>query len=195
MEKKHGSWGGKMERAVYIVLTDSGTWFSKVIGLYTGKNKNHASIAFDEKLKEMYSFGRKRRYNPINGGFVQEDARVGLLSNANCSIFEYKVSLSEYKRMRDKVLTFKASQDRYKYNLLGLIAIALRFNVQRENAYFCSQFVATILNESSIDIETPSQIQPHHFAEYPSMQPIYEGRLQFFIEEEMVTLIGKECIL
>lgn len=184
-----------MERAVYIVLSDSGTWFSKMIGMYTGKNKNHASIAFDEELKEMYSFGRKQRYNPINGGFVQEHARIGLLSNANCTILKYKVSLNEYNRMRDKVLTFKADQERYKYNLLGLIGIVLKLNIQRDNAYFCSQFVATILNESSLDIQTPYQVQPHHFAEYPNMQPIYEGRLQFFIDEEMPISIGKECIL
>lgn len=193
--KKYCSWGGKMEKAVYIVLSDTGTWFSRLIGMYTGKSKNHASIAFDEELNEVYSFGRKQRYNPINGGFVQEDARGGLLYHANCSILKYKVSLDEYDRMRDKVLTFKAEQKKYKYNLLGLFGIALQLNIQRENAFFCSQFVATILNESTIDIAKPSYVQPHHFAEYPDIELIYEGKLIHFLVEESIILIEKEFVL
>ena len=63
-----------MGEKIYIVLTDTGTLLSKAIGLYTRKDLNHASIAFDEELKEMYSFGRKQRHNPFVGGFVKENA-------------------------------------------------------------------------------------------------------------------------
>ena len=184
-----------MEKNVYIVLSDTGTWFSKIIGMYTGKNKNHTSIAFDEELTEMYSFGRKQRYNPISGGFVEEDPRTGLFQNANCSIFQYKVSLMEYNRMRERVMAFKTEQEHYKYNLLGLFGIVLQLNIQREYAFFCSEFVATILKESSIEIDRPSFVQPHHFAEYPSMQLIYDGRMSHFLPKETSNLIGKECIL
>ena len=103
--------------------------------------------------------------------------------------------MDEYDRMRDKVLTFKAEQKKYKYNLLGLFGIALQLNIQRENAFFCSQFVATILNESTIDIAKPSSVQPHQFAEYPDIELIYEGKLMHFLVEESIILIGKEFVL
>ena len=61
-----------MKKTIYIVLTDTGTLLSKAIGMYTRKDLNHTSIAFDEQLNEMYSFGRKQRHNPFVGGFVKE---------------------------------------------------------------------------------------------------------------------------
>ena len=54
-----GKVGDAMGKTIYIVLTDTGTLLSKTIGMYTRKDLNHASIAFDEQLTEMYSFGRK----------------------------------------------------------------------------------------------------------------------------------------
>lgn len=39
-----------MAHTIYIVLTKTGTLLSKAIGMYTGKEMNHASIAFDEGL-------------------------------------------------------------------------------------------------------------------------------------------------
>lgn len=59
------------KKTIYIVLTDTGTLLSKAIGMYTRKDLNHASIAFDKELTEMYSFGRKQRHNPFVGGFVK----------------------------------------------------------------------------------------------------------------------------
>lgn len=39
-----------MVYTIYIVLTKTGTLLSKAIGMYTGKEMNHASIAFDQEL-------------------------------------------------------------------------------------------------------------------------------------------------
>ena len=63
---------------IYIILTQSGTLFSKAIKLHTRDPYNHASISFDKSLEIMYSFGRKRRYNPIDTGFIEENFNRGL---------------------------------------------------------------------------------------------------------------------
>ncbi|MDU5946686.1 MAG: hypothetical protein E6Z15_06375, partial [Paenibacillus macerans] len=44
------------ERSVYILLTNTGTLFTRVIKGYTGAPYNHASISFDRELSELYSF-------------------------------------------------------------------------------------------------------------------------------------------
>lgn len=46
---------------IYVLLTNTGTLFSKTIRWYTKNMLNHASIAFDRDLNEVYSFGRKIR--------------------------------------------------------------------------------------------------------------------------------------
>lgn len=48
------------EQDIWIVLTGTGTWFSRMIQYFTKAPLNHASIAFDSELCEVYSFGRKK---------------------------------------------------------------------------------------------------------------------------------------
>ena len=59
-------------RKIYIVLTYTGTFLAKIIRFYTKKEYSHVSIALDEDLGRMYSFGRINPYNAFVGGFVRE---------------------------------------------------------------------------------------------------------------------------
>ncbi|MEM5591749.1 hypothetical protein AAHH67_08270 [Niallia circulans] len=63
------------ERKVYIILTDTGTLFTRCIKFFTRKPHNHASISFDPQLNEVYSFGRRKPSNPFIGGFVKENVQ------------------------------------------------------------------------------------------------------------------------
>lgn len=45
------------EGKIYLLLSDTGTVLTKLIKTYTKMPYNHASIAFDSKLREVYSFG------------------------------------------------------------------------------------------------------------------------------------------
>lgn len=49
-----------VRKNIYIVLTGTGTAFSGLIKWFTKAELNHASIAFDRGLQEVYSFGRKK---------------------------------------------------------------------------------------------------------------------------------------
>lgn len=172
-----------MEKTVYIILTNTGTLFSKAIGVYTRKDLNHASIAFDEKLNEMYSFGRKNKNNPFVAGFIRENVSEGLFKQAKCAIFSCKVTTEEFTRMRNKIQNIERNKELYKYNLIGLFGVAMNKEIQRERAFFCSQFVATILNEiESPKLQVaPCLVQPHHIAQLSSLKLMYEGKLQTYV--------------
>ena len=57
-------------------------------------------------------------------------------------------------------------------------------SINRNHAYFCSQFVATIVNESGMKMFTmkPNLVQPHHFAQLKCLKRVYEGDLQSYIQ-------------
>ena len=57
-------------KKIYIILTHTGTFLSRVIKAFTGNKFTHVSIALDRNMEYMYSFGRLRPYNPFLGGFV-----------------------------------------------------------------------------------------------------------------------------
>lgn len=117
------------ERSIYILLTNTGTLFTKVIQSYTRAPYNHASIAFDKELSELYSFGRKHPSNPLNGGFVKEDIQTGTYSkypNTTCVIYELQVTDREVEKMKRVLHIFIRSRQKYMYNLLGVIGITLK---------------------------------------------------------------------
>lgn len=174
-----------MGKTIYIVLTNTGTLLSKTIGMYTKRDLNHASIAFDEQLTEMYSFGRKRRHNPFVGGFVREDTEERFFKVADCAIYSCQVSDEAYERMYRKVCYVERNKEQYKFNFIGLFGVACNKGITRERAYFCSQFVATVVKEGGLDMLPiePNLVQPHHFTQSAYLTPVYEGGLQTYLGE------------
>lgn len=175
-----------MEKAIYIVLSNTGTLFSKAIGVYTRKDMNHASIAFDAELNEMYSFGRKNKHNPFNGGFIREEPTEGLFRSATCAIYKCEATTQEYNRMRNKIRHMEQNKEKYKYNLIGLFGVAMNIKIERAHAFFCSQFVATIINEcqsSKLQV-APCFVQPHHFEQHSALDLLYKGNLQTYVYEK-----------
>lgn len=173
-----------MGKTIYIVLTNTGTLLSKAIGMYTRRDLNHASIAFDEQLYEMYSFGRKQQNNPFIGGFVREEPTAGIFQNADCAIYKCDVTTEDYMKMRNKIRQFERNPELYKYNFIGLFGVMLKRKIHRKRAFFCSQFVATVMNECKTKNSaiTPDFMMPHHFEKMANLETIYEGNLQDYLQ-------------
>ena len=109
---------------VYILLTDTGTLFTKSIKKYTKAPYNHASISFDPELNDMYSFGRKKPNNPIHGGFVKEDIFTGTYSkypNTTCVIYKLEVTDRDIEKMKRVLNIFIKNQNKFLYNLIGTL--------------------------------------------------------------------------
>lgn len=177
------------EKKIYIIFTDTGTLFTKLIKLYTKKTYNHVSLSFDDRLSEIYSFGRKKPNNPFIGGFVRERIATGLFKKASCKIYSYTIPESEYEKMRTKVSQIEAKKELYKYNLIGLFAIIINYKLNRNNAFFCSQFVATILNEKTgLLKKSPCLCTPQDLMDIDGLQLEYQGELHLYPNQENNTL-------
>jgi hypothetical protein len=170
------------ERYVYILLTDTGTFLNKSIKKYTKAPYNHASIAFDEELNDMYSFGRKNPNNPMNGGFVKEDIFTGTYSRfpaTTCVIYRLAVTERDVVKMKRVLNVFIKNQKKFLYNFLGLLGVTLSEPVEFSNSYFCSQFVAEVLSRSGIKLwnKLPALVTPDDFRNHNDLQFVYEGKL------------------
>ncbi|WP_198536475.1 hypothetical protein [Paenibacillus sp. DMB5] len=168
---------------IYIVLTGTGTAFSGLIKWFTKAELNHASIAFDRELQEVYSFGRKKVHNPFVAGLIREHFDHPFYSTADCAVYEMNVSLEEYDTMYNHVQGMMENQKRYKYHLLGLIGVLLNVKFNREDAYFCSHFVASVCEEASCrPVAKPSYfVTPEDFAESLCASKIYSGKLSYYM--------------
>ena len=172
----------RMKSYVYILLTDTGTLFTKTIKKYTKAPYNHASISFDAELTELYSFGRKNPNNPINGGFVKEDIFTGTYSKypeTTCVIYKLEVSERDIEKMKRVLNIFKKNQKKSLYNLIGVLGVSLNEPVEFSNSYFCSQFVAEVLHRSGIKLwgKLPALVTPDDFRQSEHLVFVYEGKL------------------
>ncbi|NYE06914.1 hypothetical protein F4694_003694 [Bacillus niacini] len=175
-----------VEKRMYLLLTNTGSFLTKCIKLYTKKPYNHASIAFDSQLSEVYSFGRKTVRNPFIGGFVKENVKAGLFKHADCVIYSITVSEGQIQKMNQVLKEFVLQKKDYRYNFLGLFGVMFNKPIKRKNAFFCSQFVAFLLKESNIiDFDKPlSLITPHDLQNTSRFQFVYEGKLKDYISED-----------
>ena len=62
----------EQEKTVYILLTRSGTWFSRLIRFATDDCYTHASIGLDGPDGPFYSFGRRYERFALPAGLVEE---------------------------------------------------------------------------------------------------------------------------
>lgn len=168
------------EKQVYIILSDTGTWFTRLIRLYTKAPFNHASIAFDPDLSEVYSFGRKSPTNPFIGGFVKEDMRGELFDDALCAVYSCTVNESRYRRIRSIVQRFESESHQYKYNFIGLLTLILKIRFERKRAYFCSQFVASVFEQGGVTLVPKSSVftTPFDLGCSKELRLTYQGELR-----------------
>ncbi|MFC3039908.1 hypothetical protein ACFOGI_06550 [Virgibacillus xinjiangensis] len=178
------------EKMIYFLFTDTGTWLNRLINYYTKTTLNHVSIAVDPGLKEVYSFGRKQPDNPFRAGFVREDVGNHLLKQADCALYAYPMTESEYERIMEELSIFITNEDSYKYNFLGLFGVVLRVEWKRPHAFFCSQFVATLLNGlERVCLEKPACFTtPADIRKLQGMKLIYHGKL-----DDYQTQVEKTC--
>lgn len=167
------------KRELYVVLTDTGTWFTRLIKQFTGVPLNHASLSFDAHLEEVYSFGRKNVSNPFVGGFVREDMQSPFFLHADCAVYRCMLDEFEYRHIANRIEEMKRSPERYKYHLLGLFGVLLNTRVEADDAYFCSQFVASVFEQGGHPlVDKPAcLVTPGDLAQSPRLQLLYSGKL------------------
>ncbi len=172
-----------MKKKIYIVLTYTGTWLSRLIKIFSRKEYSHSSIGLDLELYELYSFGRTIPTNPFSGGFVNEDPEDGtfkLFNETNAAIYSLDVTEEEYIKIKEYIEKFKHSSIEYKFNLLGIISARFNIPFNRGTKYFCSQFVSSALLYSGVyDFKKDTAIvAPMDLKNIPNLELVYEGKLR-----------------
>ena len=87
------------------------------------------------------------------------------------------------QKMNRYLQEIEAQKKQYRYNFLGLFGVMLNKPIDRKKAFFCSQFVATLLKECNIiHFEKPlSLIAPHDLQKVCKFQFVYEGKLKDYL--------------
>lgn len=167
-------------KKIYIILTYTGTILSRIVKIYTRKEYSHVSISLDRDLNQMYSFGRLNPYNPFLGGFVHEGIDRGTFKrfkNTKTKIYSMEIDEEKYERLEEIIENIQQKKKLYKFNVIGLIAVALNVRIKREKCFYCAEFVKYVLEQSEV-VELPEIIKPDDFNKLNGLNEVYIGKLQ-----------------
>ncbi len=168
-------------KRIYIVLTNPGTLLSKIIRIVKKHEYTHVSISLDKDLNQMYSFGRKYAYIAFIGGFVQESPNFGTFKRfhkTKTKIICLEVTDEQYIKIKKKIRYFRRKRNNYKFNIIGLISVALNKQITKENEFYCAEFIKYLFDQSKIKNNLPDIVTPEDFLYLPNIIPIYKGFLK-----------------
>ena len=169
---------------IYLVLTYTGTMLAKLIKYYTHSEFSHVSIALDENLNEMYSFGRVYTYIPFLGGYVQENKYKGLFKrckNTEAAVYVLKVSSDQYDTVKNIVKDMYKNKNDYRFNVIGLFANGLNIKFRkRKNYFYCAEFIEYLFDRADIYIDLPELARPNDFKDLKSLELTYRGKLNMY---------------
>ena len=182
-------------KKIYIILTHTGTFLSTIIKYYTKDEFSHISIALDDELKEMYSFGRLHPCNPFWGGFVHEEIDKGTFKrfkNTRAEIYSLFVTDEQYERINKNIEYFKENKQKYKFNIVGLLCVSIHKKVKSKNTFYCAEFVKHILKSSGVSEvkELPEIIKPEDFEQLKGLRFEYNGLLKKYKKKKYLEIDG-----
>lgn len=169
-------------KTIYVVLTYTGTWLSKVIKISTRHEFAHVSISLDETLQAMFSFGRKKVNNPIIGGFVKERINYGIykkFKDTEAEIYKLEIQDEGYEHIEDILQHMLQHKEKYKFNIIGLVLAGLHKKAEFRHSFYCAEFVKYILENGKLDLSyLPDPIRPIDFQNLRNAELIYKGKLR-----------------
>lgn len=178
-------------RKIYILLTKSDTWVSRLIKLVTNDTYTHISISFEPDLQPMYSFSRKFVHFPLPAGLRIEPLDKGFYKKYNhipCALYELNVTDRVYYAAKSEVERMMKNAAHCPYNLIGLLLCRMRIPFHRENQYFCSEFVSEVLTRSHALTmpKAPSLMRPNDYTHLCQLNCRFEGSLNELLAHRML---------
>ncbi len=170
-------------KQVYVLLSKTATVTSRAVHVFTHGRYTHASIALTPETDKFYSYARRRLYNFLVGGIIQEDVHTFVFARfpeCNCAIFEIDVSEEDYERIKAQVDFCMDNYKIAKYSFAGAILMRMGIVWRRKYRFTCSQFVAVCLGRAE-GIKLPKDpylMMPHDFPRIEGIRKIYDGKLK-----------------
>lgn len=149
---------------VYIVLTDTGTGFSKLSKFLTRHPYNHVSISFTETFEEVYTFALTNS-NGKKGGFKLEDRSI--LKGSRFTLYSIKLDAKSFAVISAQIEEYRNSIAETSYNHLALFNSILEkdlFDTSDPSKMICSQFVIDLFKSVGIDLlprSTTTAVKPY----------------------------------
>lgn len=170
------------EFSLYVLVTDTQTYFSKVSKLFTAQPYNHISLMFDDSFQEIYTFALISPTNGFRGGFKIETTED--LKGAKYSLYRVGVSGDAWKKVKRRVDLLSELKRETSYNFRSIVNFIFKKNIfesANELKMICSEFVVTVLNEAGIELQKPGRfniMSPYDIVRNKALEHVKRGTIE-----------------
>lgn len=166
-------------KKIFILLTRFPDAGSRAIEFITGFHYTHASIGLEEDMNTFYSFVCK--------GFIVEKITRYVRPDREpypCQLYELDVSEKVYNSIKNLLISYTEHQCDFRYTRLGVALSLLHIPYKRENAYFCSHFVADVLKQgNAVDLNKDSaKYLPGDLRMLPGLKLNFHGNMRSMLQ-------------
>lgn len=144
-------------KSITVIETKYSDFLAELVYNLTGRTYTHAAISLDEDCAYYYSFGFK--------GFCRETVEKYRRRGVKQSVqLRLEVPDDVYEELQRKLGFVQKNAALYEYTLLGVFCALLHIPLRRHRRYFCSQFVAELLESTgAVHFSRPACLcLPHH---------------------------------
>lgn len=166
------------KKKIFILFTGYFGFVPEVLKVLTRFKYNHVSVGLEEDKNTFYSF--------VKTGFIVEKINRYIKPTREpfpCKLYEIEVKNNVYKKIKKILNDFVKNKKLFQYNKIGVILSLLNIPYRRKYHYFCSQFVAEVLQDSKI-LKTKKDSRlyfPKDFLKLPNMKLEFEGTHKSFL--------------
>lgn len=135
-------------RAVYIVLSQTQTKFGRCIRAIAKQRYNHASIALDSGLTQLYAFARPQHCAVLQGRLVRESLERYTMGNGQpvpVAVYRIPVSEEAYQWVSGTIENMVDNPE-YMYNLFSVLTYPIFKGFPVYHAFSCVEFIAYLLH-------------------------------------------------
>ena len=166
-------------KKVYILMIRYPGAMADFMVRYTRFEYTHITIGLEEDPNTFYSFNKK-------GFFVEKITRYLKPGREPfpCVLFEIDVSKKAYRRVKKLLQAYTARKKFLHYTNRSLVTCFLGIPWKIPDHYFCSEFVAEVIQRSGIAFlpKHCSLCLPHHISRLEELKLIFTGNVQTMVE-------------
>lgn len=171
---------------IYILISQTHTGFADKVRKWGKVTYNHAAIALDEKMTELYAFARPKHSAVMLGRLVRESAfrySLGKHSCVNSMIFRIPVTAEQYEWIRDTIHRIRNNKA-YIYNLFSVLSTPVTGGFFTYRAFSCIEFVMFLLQGVGYSVDKPLyRYRPDDLIGLLSDSVYYQGNLLEYMDD------------